>query len=190
MIETMIRSYFLMIRHRVPFYLPEAIGDWTLERNFSSWKEFVEAFESRYHSGSSKVEMLASLISITQKPEETPHDYLTRWESLVSEYQRKNEHGVPELVLVQSFVSGLFNATLKQLTIDKLNSTTTVDKMAKVFSLLITHHCGISGNSGNSIPQSVPTTHALDSKFDSVIQGMCNDLNLAKANKGHVTLNH
>ncbi|SAL96766.1 hypothetical protein, partial, partial [Absidia glauca] len=31
---------------------------------------------------------------------------------------------------------------------------------------------GISGNSGNSIPQSVPTTHALDSKFDSVIQGM------------------
>ncbi|SAL96801.1 hypothetical protein [Absidia glauca] len=152
---------------RVPFYLPDTIGDWVLERNFGSWKDFVESFESRYHPTTSKVELLSSLISIRQNSNESPREYLTRWESMVSNYFRKNDHGVPELVLVQSFVSGLSNATLKQLTIDKLNAASTVDKMVKVFSLIIVHHCGISCPPSTSVESS-----SVDPRFESMMQGM------------------
>jgi hypothetical protein len=153
----------------VPFYLPENIGDWVMAKEFDTWTAFCGAFEDRYIIKTSKVDMLSSLLSIKQSPSELPRDYLARWESSVFTYQAQNQHGVPELVLVQSFVSGLHNVTLKQLMIDKLNASSTVDRAIKTFSLLITHHCGLTMN---VVESQEPT--ASNDKYDTLIQGMTN----------------
>ncbi|CAO3588747.1 unnamed protein product [Absidia cylindrospora] len=138
---------------RVPFYVPDAIGDWV------HGKDFVESFEGSYGLKSSKVELLSKLLSIQQSPSESPAPLETT--SLILSIPKR------PMVFVQSFVSGFANATLKQLMIDKLNASSTVDKVVKVFSLLITHHCGLSPT--QPVEQPVP---ALDTKIDSMIQGM------------------
>ncbi|CAO3600923.1 unnamed protein product [Absidia cylindrospora] len=114
---------------RVPFYVPDAIGDWV------HGKDFMESFEGRYGLKSSKVELLSKLLSIQQSPSEYPPSCL---------------------VLLMP---------LKQLMIDELNASSTVDKVVKVFSPLITHHCGLSPT--QPVEQPVP---ALDTRHDNHVQ--------------------
>ncbi|CAO3591542.1 unnamed protein product, partial [Absidia cylindrospora] len=142
---------------------------------------FKSTFSDRYIVKTPKVELLSTLLAIKQYSSESPREYLGRWEILVSDYQSENEHSVVDLILVQSFTAGISNHSLKQLMIDKLNSNTTVEKCIKVFSLLISHHVGFSDPYGQTPVAVMPTvTHGstadnqLESKFNSIVQGMSN----------------